>query len=841
VYDALQLSPTCNIPFNSGKTYTPGPLRYNTVPSDTSVEIYVDPEIGSDENPGTSSQPVKSINIAVQLMRLKRARLGGDVSGIIYLMPGRYQPKKPINLTPDDSNLAIIGSGVDSTIISGAKEYTLKWEQYTSKNASLEKGVSIVNDTLIGPGMNASHAKFIPLMVNASECRKACNMDPSCFAYTFFDSSSENYSNMCYFRTDGLWAPVEDSTAMSGRKLNIMVADLSGQNPTTFTSLFLNGHRATRARYPNSNPETMGLHTYPTGYMSSAVKWLPPKEMPPAEEVNIATPKISRVFYGYYNIGIGGPVEAFDPPKSYWGLTDPAQRNDVLVYKVPTGLEYSPSEEFSTRMWKNPTTGVVHAYHGIHWGNWQFKIDDCNYVDRTISWSYGGFQEARGYKSGSEWFIDNIFEELDAPGEWFYDEKEQKLYFYPNSTTDSLPSTGYGTALQRLLNVRGTLRNPVYNITVVNLTLTQTEPTFLESYEAPSGGDWSIHRGGTVFVEGVDGFTIQQCLFDSPGGNGLFLSNYVRNAIIERNEFRYPGDSAIASLGSTELIDGTSGNQPRGTKIINNLMHENGIYGKQSAAYFQSLTAQVEFDGNILFNGPRDGVNFNDNFGGGHVLKNNLGFNMVRETADCGPFNFFNRVPYITRLFDGTTPSLMLAMSYNSNNFLITNYHSVWPLDHDDGSCYWVDTNNFLVYGGFKNNYGHSKSTLNNTYIYPDASHHNRNEIFYVWPYCAVDVHVALDSAGWGDIWSNNRCIIGNRTVYDFENCDTERDSRDLVPYTASNVFYAPYKDLTVLCGGKNITLQEYQRMGFDIGSLVYDIVDSDIIQKWAQEQFGLY
>ena len=262
------------------------------MPRDPSVEIYVDPKLGSDENPGTSSQPVKSINIAVQLMRLKRARLEGDVSGIIYLKPGRYQPKKPINLTPDDSNLAIIGSGTDSTIISGAKEYTLRWEQYNSKNASLEKGVSIINDTLIGPEMNSSFAKFVPLMMNVSECRKACNMDPSCFAYTFFDSSSENYSNMCYFRTDGLWAPVEDSTAMSGRKLNIMVADLSGQDPTTFTTLFLNGHRATRARYPNSNPETMGLHTFPTGYMSSAEKWFPPKEMPPAEQVNIATPKI---------------------------------------------------------------------------------------------------------------------------------------------------------------------------------------------------------------------------------------------------------------------------------------------------------------------------------------------------------------------------------------------------------------------------------------------------------------------------------------------------------------------------------------------------------------------
>ena len=250
------------------------------MPSDPGVEIYVDPKVGSDDNPGTENQPVKTINIAVQLMRLMRARLGGDVSGIIYLKPGRYQPKKSINLTPDDSNLAIIGSGTDSTIISGAKEYTFSWEQYSVKNASREKGVSIVNDTLLDPGMNTSHANFMRGISNASQCRQACNMDRSCFAYTFFDSSNENYSNMCYFRTDGLWAPVEDSTATSGRKLNIMVADLSGQNPTTFTTLFLNGRRAIRARYPNANPETMRLHTYPTGYVPSAVKWLPLRKCP---------------------------------------------------------------------------------------------------------------------------------------------------------------------------------------------------------------------------------------------------------------------------------------------------------------------------------------------------------------------------------------------------------------------------------------------------------------------------------------------------------------------------------------------------------------------------------
>ena len=30
------------------------------------------------------------------------------------------------------------------------------------------------------------------------------------------------------------------------------------------------------------------------------------------------------------------------------------------------------------------------------------------------------------------------------------------------------------------------------------------------------------------------------------------------------------------------------------------------------------------------------------------------------------------------------------------------NYHSTWPIDHDDGSCYYHDHHNFLIYGGAK-------------------------------------------------------------------------------------------------------------------------------------------
>jgi hypothetical protein len=43
---------------------------------------------------------------------------------------------------------------------------------------------------------------------------------------------------------------------------------------------------------------------------------------------------------------------------------------------------------------------------------------------------------------------------------------------------------------------------------------TETKSTFLQQYEVSSGGDWSIHRGGAVYVESAEGITIADCIFN---------------------------------------------------------------------------------------------------------------------------------------------------------------------------------------------------------------------------------------------------------------------------------------------------------------------------------------
>ena len=827
VYDALQLQ-NCNISLHSGRLF-----HYQAKsdrPANGTEQIFVDIIHGSDTAAGNMDAPLRTIQRAVQLFRGNYA----PRSTVIYLKSGTYYLTEPLKFGPEDSNLSIMGWD-DDVVISGGKLYTFEWKEFM-KEIRQVSGVSIVGSDEID---NSRRTEIIGMVKFESHklCADICYHSDECTSFTYFLEGK--YSQHCFIRTDGQWHPQvtskNDNFSISGKKITLHIADLSGQDLNDFKTLFINGRRAVHARYPDGNPETMGLHTNPSGYYARAEQWLPPRTTEPGKTLNITHPNRKGTWFPYFQLGIGGTASNFVPPESVWAVDPPVKGR---LYVVPSGMQYNGSVEFVNRTWKNPAKGFLHTFQGGHWGNWIFQIDKRMDDNRTLTFSRGGFQEARGSKSGAEWFVENIFEELDSPGEWFLNFEGKNLFYYANG---SLPSEGVGTLLDEVILIEGSQLTPVTNFTIANIRFAHTAPTFMKDYEATaSGGDWSIHRSASVFVEGANKFIIRNCTFDSPGGNALMLTNYIRNSVVEDNEFVWVGDSAIVLLGSTNLIDGTSGDQPRGTKILGNVVHENGIFGKQTAAFMQSMACQTELRGNVFFNGPRAGVNFNDGFGGGSIMTRNLLFNYVRETGDHGPFNSWDRQPFLTKVRDGTTASLIPADNEISHNFVIGNYYTTAPLDHDDGSSYYYDHHNVLAYGGYKNNIGHSKRAENNLFIYPGDAFPKPPSFgsFLAAHQICLRYHDSPPDSPQStrnESYISNICVFNGIHPYDRTNCFPGYLSTS-VPFTANNSFYTPSGQIMFSCNHSNYTLAEWQEAGKDEGSSVHTLPPIETVISWAKE-----
>ena len=76
------------------------------------------------------------------------------------------------------------------------------------------------------------------------------------------------------------------------------------------------------------------------------------------------------------------------------------------------------------KRWKNPKGGYVHSMHAGMWGSQHYLI--TGKIKDSLIYE-GGYQVSRPSKIHPELrYVENIREELDAPGEWYYDKKEGK-------------------------------------------------------------------------------------------------------------------------------------------------------------------------------------------------------------------------------------------------------------------------------------------------------------------------------------------------------------------------------------------------------------------------------
>ena len=104
--------------------------------------------------------------------------------------------------------------------------------------------------------------------------------------------------------------------------------------------------------------------------------------------------------------------------------------------------------------WSDPAGGYIHAMHEALWGDMHWRILGKK-ADGALDYE-GGWQNNRPSPMHPEFrFVENIREELDAPGEWFHDAKTGILYFFPPAGTDLKTATVEVVRLRHLIELNG--------------------------------------------------------------------------------------------------------------------------------------------------------------------------------------------------------------------------------------------------------------------------------------------------------------------------------------------------------------------------------------------------
>lgn len=430
-------------------------------------------------------------------------------------------------------------------------------------------------------------------------------------------------------------------------------------------------------------------------------------------------------------------------------------------------VSYDPIA-FSPREWKNPTTGLVHGFQTHNWGNLQYRVAGVDRGRHRLLLGAGGWQLqrtqglGRAREAGSPIYVENILEELDAPGEWFLDTATSTLFWLPPSETKAATALIEGVSTKDLIAVRGTAAAPVRHLAFRGLTFTQTRLTFMENYEPVSRGDWAIHRGGAFFVEGAEDIAIEDCDFDHVGGNAVFLSAYNRRVVVRGCRFFHTGESAVACVGSPAAvrnyqtwddqdlfgkkwiadpakIDPTPGprtpDYPADCIVENCTMSEIGDFGKQVAGVFIAMSHRITVRHCTIYGTARAGICINDGTWGGHLIADCDIWDTIRETGEHGPFNSWGRDRMWLR--EGGLRKELVALDALDPTVIrhnrIANYRpSVsagnWTIDLDDGSSRYEITDNLNLGSTLKLRDGFLRTVWNNIFVSAVPLG------FHVWP-----------------------------------------------------------------------------------------------------------
>jgi len=264
---------------------------------------------------------------------------------------------------------------------------------------------------------------------------------------------------------------------------------------------------------------------------------------------------------------------------------------------------------------------------------------DATYPMTCMYWVYDDIPET--------FWVENVPEALDEPGEWILNSKTGKLYLWPEGEEPG--ENMYYPLLQELIHVKGNDQTEeiIRNITFKGITFCHGERDTWEKDDIGLQHDWEMYDESNAMLrfQNVENCYVDNCVFRTSGGTGIRFDFQALNNKVINNKLYNLGATGILFCGY-----GPGGNDVnKQNEIVNNEIHNCGLQYWHSPAIFISQSGENRIAHNLIYNLPYNGIvlsgvrpHFFEKKKPGRELTGTIQFDEIGELK-----NWYDMIPYL--------------------------------------------------------------------------------------------------------------------------------------------------------------------------------------------------
>ena len=286
--------------------------------------------------------------------------------------------------------------------------------------------------------------------------------------------------------------------------------------------------------------------------------------------------------------------DLFTGETTYWD----ASRGNTSFNADPeeVGIDFSQP----TSVWCR----VTHA--------WLDEIAPIRFYDAASGKVGLGRPATYAVSPGDVYWFENVFEALDAPGEWYLDETTGTLYYVPFEGETAADLTLYAPASPYLLEIDGCNGLSFENIRFFGSEWTLSVPPHdggvrdqynIDAYQASAECDAAVN------VQNADGIRFVNCEFTDIGNTALRFIKNCHDCTVKNSIFRRIGSTAIAVYGENVAPEAENAAEAMsGFHILNNLVEAWGRNTYESTGVHLMYVKDSEVRHNEIHDGYYTGL-----------------------------------------------------------------------------------------------------------------------------------------------------------------------------------------------------------------------------------------